>query len=34
MALATVEDAHNKPFVRLVKVENKRGRISAKVELG
>ncbi|WP_338616838.1 DEAD/DEAH box helicase family protein [Achromobacter sp. E1] len=33
VASATVEYAHNKPFVRLVKVENKRGRISAKVEL-
>lgn len=33
VASATVEDAHNKPFVRLVKVENKRGRISAMVEL-
>ncbi|MBU2048292.1 MAG: DEAD/DEAH box helicase family protein [Gammaproteobacteria bacterium] len=33
VASATVEDAHNKPFVRLVKVENKRGRISARVEL-
>lgn len=33
VASATIEDAHNKPFVRLVKVENKRGRISAKVEL-
>ncbi|HHK0097683.1 TPA: type III restriction-modification system endonuclease [Pseudomonas aeruginosa] len=33
VASATVEDAHNRPFVRLVKVENKRGRISAKVEL-
>lgn len=33
VASATVEDAHNKPFVRLVKVENKRGLISAKVEL-
>ncbi|MDD2336628.1 MAG: DEAD/DEAH box helicase family protein [Geobacteraceae bacterium] len=30
---ATVEDAHNKPFVRLIKVENKRGIISARVEL-
>ncbi|MDD2464129.1 MAG: DEAD/DEAH box helicase family protein [Desulfobulbus sp.] len=30
---ATVEDAHNKPFVRLIKVENKRGLISARVEL-
>lgn len=33
VASATVEDAHNKPFVRLVKVENKRGNISARVEL-
>ncbi|WP_363796890.1 DEAD/DEAH box helicase family protein [Lysobacter firmicutimachus] len=33
VASATVEDAHNKPFVRLVKVENKRGCISAKIEL-
>jgi len=33
VASATVEDAHNKPFVRLVKVENKRGTISARVEL-
>ncbi|MFH0782292.1 MAG: DEAD/DEAH box helicase family protein [Pseudomonadota bacterium] len=30
---ATVEDAHNKPFVRLIKVENRRGVISARVEL-
>jgi type III restriction enzyme len=30
---ATVEDAHNKPFVRLLSVANKRGTISAKVEL-
>lgn len=30
---ATVEDAHNKPFVRLIKVENNRGLISARVEL-
>ena len=30
---ATVEDAHNKPFVRLIKVENKRGLISARVGL-
>lgn len=30
---ATVEDAFNKPFVRLLKVENKRGLISARVEL-
>jgi len=33
VASATVEGAHNKPFVRLVKVENKRGRISAKIEV-
>ncbi|MCE8039761.1 DEAD/DEAH box helicase family protein [Halomonas sp. MCCC 1A11062] len=33
VASATVEDAHNKPFVRLVSVSNKRGTISAKVEL-
>ena len=33
VASATVEDAHNKPFVRLIKVENKRGTISARVEL-
>src|SRR5688572_25961460 len=33
VAAATVEDAKNKPFVRLVKVENKRGSISARVEL-
>ncbi len=33
VASATVEDAHNKPFVRLVKVENKRGTISPRVEL-
>jgi len=33
VAAATVEDAHNKPYVRIVKVENKRGTISAKVEL-
>jgi type III restriction enzyme len=33
VAAATVEDAFNKPFVRLLKVENKRGRISALVEL-
>jgi type III restriction enzyme len=34
VASATIEDAHNKPFVRLVSVSNKRGVISAKVELG
>lgn len=33
MASATVEEAHNKPFVRLVSVANKRGTISARVEL-
>src|SRR5262249_22233250 len=33
VASATVEDAHNKPYVRLVKVENRRGIISASVEL-
>ena len=33
VASATVEDAHNKPYVRLVSVSNKRGTISAKVAL-
>ena len=33
VASATVEDAHNRPFVRLVSVANKRGSISARVEL-
>ena len=33
VASATVEDAHNKPFVRLVSVTNKTGTISARVEL-
>lgn len=33
VASATVEDAHNRPFVRLVSVSNKRGSISARVEL-
>jgi len=33
VASATVEDAHNKPYVRLVKVESKRGTISARVEI-
>jgi type III restriction enzyme len=33
VAAATVTDAHNKPYVRVLKVENKRGAISAKVEL-
>ena len=33
VAAATVTDAHNKPYMRVLKVENKRGAISAKVEL-
>ena len=33
VASATVEDAHNKPYVRLISTSNKRGVISAKVEL-
>ena len=33
VASATIEDAFNKPYVQLVKVENKRGNISARVEL-
>ena len=33
VASATVEDAHNRPYVRLVSVSNKRGSISARVEL-
>uniref|UniRef100_C5CL46 Type III site-specific deoxyribonuclease n=1 Tax=Variovorax paradoxus (strain S110) TaxID=543728 RepID=C5CL46_VARPS len=33
VAAATIEDAYNKAFVRLVSVTNKRGAISAKVEL-
>jgi len=33
VAAATVEDAHNRPYVRVVKVESKRGNISAKVEI-
>jgi type III restriction enzyme len=33
VAAATVTDAHNKPYVRVLNVENKRGAISAKVEL-
>lgn len=33
VAAATVEDAHNKPYVRLVSVSSRRGSISAKVEL-
>ena len=34
VASATVEDAHNKPYVRLVSASNRRGVISARVELG
>ncbi|MDO4904900.1 MAG: DEAD/DEAH box helicase family protein [Lautropia sp.] len=33
VASATVEDTYNNAFVRLLKVENKRGRISARIEL-
>ena len=33
VASATVEDAHNRPYVRLVSTSNRRGVISAKVEL-
>ena len=33
VASATVEDAHNRPYVRLVSVNNRHGSISAKVEL-
>jgi len=33
VASATVENAHNKPYVKLISVSNKRGTISAKVEL-
>jgi type III restriction enzyme len=33
VAAATVKDAHNKPFVRLVSVSNRRGSIAARVEL-
>ena len=33
VASATVEDAHNKPYVRLVSTSNRRSVISAKVEL-
>lgn len=33
VASATVEDAHNKPYVRVLSVENRRGTISASVEL-
>jgi type III restriction enzyme len=33
VASATVEDAHNKPYVRLLSVKNQRGTISAQVQL-
>ena len=33
VAAATVEDAHNRPYVRLVSASNRRGTISARVEL-
>ena len=33
VASATIEEAHNKPYVRLLKVSNKRGTVSARVEL-
>lgn len=33
VASATMEDAYNKPFVRLMSVSNKRGTIAAKIEL-
>ena len=33
VASATIEDAYNKPYVRLLSTSNKRGVISAKVEL-
>ena len=33
VASATIEDAHNRPYVRLLSTSNRRGFISAKVEL-
>ena len=33
VASATIEDAHNRPYVRLVSASNRRGVISARVEL-
>ncbi len=33
VASATVKDAHNRPYVRLISTSNRRGDISAKVEL-
>ena len=34
VASATVEDAYNKPYVRLLSTDNRRGTVSARVELG
>ncbi|MDE2845560.1 MAG: DEAD/DEAH box helicase family protein [Gemmatimonadota bacterium] len=34
VASATVEDAHNKPYVKLLSTANRRGTISARIELG
>ena len=33
VAAATVEDAHNQPYLRLISTSNKRGLVSARVEL-
>jgi type III restriction enzyme len=33
VAAATVEDAHNRPYVRLISVSNRRGTISARIEV-
>ena len=33
VASATIQDAHNKPYVRLISTANKRGTITARVEL-
>ncbi|MEE9394841.1 MAG: DEAD/DEAH box helicase family protein [Planctomycetota bacterium] len=33
VAAATIEDAHNKPYLRFISAANKRGTITAKVEL-
>ena len=33
VASATIEDAHNRPYIRLISTSNRRGVISAKVEL-
>ena len=34
VASTTVEDAHNRPYVRLISTTNRRGVISARVEFG